>query len=111
MTFTTFAGYSVDGRTVYIDRHLPRSFRWLMKTVRVDQFLLMHEIVEKALLDELRLHYIHAHQIAVRASAMRSRPPACRGGLSALHETARMADRSGKDRESTGRPRSDALSR
>src|SRR5262245_13537197 len=63
------AGYSVDGHTVYIDRHVPRSFRWLMKTVRVDQFLLMHEIVEKALLDELRLHYIHAHQIAVRASA------------------------------------------
>ena len=26
-----------------------------------------HEIVEKALLDELRLHYLHAHQIAVRA--------------------------------------------
>jgi hypothetical protein len=27
----------------------------------------MHEIVEKASLDELRLHYLHAHQIAVRA--------------------------------------------
>jgi hypothetical protein len=35
--------------------------------VRVDPFLLTHEIVEKALLDELRLHYLHAHQIAVRA--------------------------------------------
>ncbi len=61
------AGYSVDGHTVFIDRHLPRSFRWLTKTVRVDPFLLTHEIVEKALLDELRLHYLHAHQIAVRA--------------------------------------------
>jgi hypothetical protein len=29
--------------------------------------LLTHEIVEKALLDELRLHYLHAHQIALRA--------------------------------------------
>ena len=29
--------------------------------------MLTHEIVEKALLDELRLHYLHAHQIAVRA--------------------------------------------
>jgi hypothetical protein len=29
--------------------------------------LLTHEIVEKALLDELRLHYLHAHQIAMRA--------------------------------------------
>jgi hypothetical protein len=61
------AGYSEDGHTVFIDRHLPRSFRWLMKTVRVDPFLLTHEIVEKALLDELRLHYLHAHQIALRA--------------------------------------------
>ena len=61
------AGYSVDGHTVFIDRHLPRSFRWLMRTVRVEPFLLTHEIVEKALLDELRLHYLHAHQIAVRA--------------------------------------------
>ena len=61
------AGYSVDGHTVFIDRHLPRSFRSLLKTVRVEPFLLTHEIVEKALLDELRLHYLHAHQIAVRA--------------------------------------------
>ena len=29
--------------------------------------MLTHEIVEKALLDELRLHYLHAHQIATRA--------------------------------------------
>jgi hypothetical protein len=61
------AGYSVDGRTVFIDRHLPKSFRWSTKTIRVDPFLLTHEIVEKALLDELRLHYLHAHQIAQRA--------------------------------------------
>jgi hypothetical protein len=61
------AGYSRDGNTVFIDRHLPRSFRWLAKTVRVEPFLLIHEIVEKALLDELRLHYLHAHQIALRA--------------------------------------------
>src|SRR3954470_20504615 len=60
-------GYSLDGRTVFIDRHLPRTFRWLMKTVRIEPFLLTHEIVEKALLDELGLHYLHAHQIAVRA--------------------------------------------
>ena len=63
------AGYSVDGHTVFIDRHLPKSFRWLTKTVRVDPFLLTHEIVEKALLDELRLHYLHAHQIALRAES------------------------------------------
>jgi hypothetical protein len=46
-------------------RLIPKSFRWLTKTV--DLFLLTHEIVENALLNELRLHYLHAHQIAVRA--------------------------------------------
>src|SRR5712672_4053379 len=61
------AGYSVDGHTVFIDRHLPRTFRWSMKAVLVEPFLLTHEIVEKSLLDELRLHYLHAHQIALRA--------------------------------------------
>jgi len=61
------AGYSLDGDTVFIDRHLPKTFRWITKTVRVEPFLLTHEIVEKALLGELRLHYLHAHQIAVRA--------------------------------------------
>jgi hypothetical protein len=40
-----------------------------------------HEIVEKALLDELRLHYLHAHQIAVRAERMRSKPRAYQGGF------------------------------
>jgi len=61
------AGYSVDGHTVFIDRHLPHTFRWLTKTVRVEPFLITHEVIEKTLLDELRLHYIHAHQIALRA--------------------------------------------
>src|SRR3984893_19192185 len=61
------AGYSTDGRTVFIDRHLPRTFRSWSQTIRVAQFLLVHELIEKALLDELRLHYLHAHQIAVRA--------------------------------------------
>jgi hypothetical protein len=61
------AGYSNDGSTVFIDRHLPRTLRFLTRRVRIDPFILTHEIVEKALLDELRLHYLHAHQIAVRA--------------------------------------------
>jgi hypothetical protein len=32
----------------------------------VAPFLVTHEVVEKALLDQLELHYLHAHQIAVR---------------------------------------------
>jgi hypothetical protein len=60
------AGYSIDGKTVFIDRHLPKSFRHWGRRVYVDPFMVTHEIVEKALIDQLRLHYLHAHQIAVR---------------------------------------------
>lgn len=61
------AGYSRDGKTIYIDRHLPRSFTTRGREVVVDQFLILHEAVEKSLLDELGLVYQHAHQIALRA--------------------------------------------
>ncbi|WP_434721404.1 hypothetical protein [Mesorhizobium sp. RIZ17] len=60
------AGYSSDATSIYIDRHLPRTIRWRGKDVRLEPFLVCHEIVEKALLDELGLHYLHAHQIALR---------------------------------------------
>jgi hypothetical protein len=61
------AGYSRDGKTIYIDRHLPRSFTCRGRRIEVDRFLVLHEAVEKSLLDELGLHYQHAHQIALRA--------------------------------------------
>ena len=60
------AGYSKDGHTVYIDRHMPKSFVCRGRRIPTDRFLATHEIVEKALLDQLRLHYLHAHQIALR---------------------------------------------
>lgn len=61
------AGYSVDGRTIFIDRHLPDSFVYRRKRVLTDRFLIMHEAVEKALIQMLGMHYLHAHQIALRA--------------------------------------------
>ncbi|GAB2567377.1 hypothetical protein ISP15_09015 [Dyella jejuensis] len=61
------AGYSQDGKTIYIDRHLPRSFTFRGRTIDVDRFLILHEEVEKTLIDQLGLHYLHAHQIATRA--------------------------------------------
>ncbi len=60
------AGYSKSGRRVFIDRHLPKSFVDQGRRVSTDRFLATHEIVEKALLDRLGLHYLHAHQIALR---------------------------------------------
>jgi len=61
------AGYSRDGKTIYIDRHLPRSFESGGRRISVDPFLILHEAVEKALLSRLGLVYQHAHQIALRA--------------------------------------------
>jgi hypothetical protein len=61
------AGYSRDGKIIYIDRHMPRSFRYRGRTIETDRFLILHEEVEKTLIDQLNLHYLHAHQIATRA--------------------------------------------
>jgi len=61
------AGYSRDGKTIYIDRHLPKSFEYRNRTIEVDRYLILHEEVEKTLIDQLDLHYLHAHQIATRA--------------------------------------------
>jgi hypothetical protein len=61
------AGYSQDGKMVYIDRHLPRFFVDRGRRIEVARYLILHEEVEKTLIDQLGLHYLHAHQIATRA--------------------------------------------
>jgi hypothetical protein len=61
------AGYSQDGKTIYIDRHMPKVMKVRGREVDTDRFLILHEEVEKTLIDQLNLHYLHAHQIATRA--------------------------------------------
>ena len=61
------AGYSRDGKTIYIDRHMPAAFDYHGRSIDTDRFLILHEEVEKTLIDQLGLHYMHAHQIALRA--------------------------------------------
>jgi hypothetical protein len=61
------AGYSNDGKTIYIDRHMPKSLRYQGREIDTDRFLILHEEVEKTLIDQLGLHYLHAHQIALRS--------------------------------------------
>ncbi len=61
------AGYSKDGKTIYIDRHMPGEWVYKGRRIDTDRFLLLHEEVEKTLIDQLDLHYLHAHQIATRA--------------------------------------------
>src|SRR5712692_10209044 len=61
------AGYSNDGKTIYIDRHMPATMKFRGREFDTDRFLILHEEVEKTLIDQLDLHYLHAHQIATRA--------------------------------------------
>jgi hypothetical protein len=61
------AGYSRDGKTIYIDRHMPSEMKYDGRVINTDRYLILHEEVEKTLIDQLNLHYLHAHQIASRA--------------------------------------------
>ena len=61
------AGYSRDGKTIYIDRHMPKTMSYEGRAIDTDRYLILHEEVEKTLIDQLNLHYLHAHQIATRA--------------------------------------------
>jgi hypothetical protein len=61
------AGYSRDGKVIYIDRHMPKVMRYQGRDIDTDRYLILHEEVEKTLIDRLNLHYLHAHQIALRA--------------------------------------------
>ena len=61
------AGYSVNGKTIYIDRHMPKTMKYAGREIDTDRYLILHEEVEKTLIDQLGLDYLHAHQIASRA--------------------------------------------
>lgn len=61
------AGYSLDGHMIFIDRHMPKSFAYRGRRVMTDRFLVVHEAVEKSLIQLLGMHYLHAHQIALHA--------------------------------------------
>ena len=59
--------FASTASAIYIDRHLPPTFQFRGREIAVDRYLLLHEEVEKTLIDQLKLHYQHAHQIATRA--------------------------------------------
>src|SRR3954470_22434028 len=61
------AGYSLDGHMVYVDRHMPKSFVYKGKRIKTDRFLIVHEAVEKSLIQLLGMRYLTAHQIALHA--------------------------------------------
>ena len=54
------AGYSVDDKVVFIDRH----FKKMMGKVDTEPYIFVHEKTEKALIDVFGLKYQQAHHIA-----------------------------------------------
>lgn len=60
------AGYSDDGKTVYIDKDLPLQATLGGKKVDLTPYLVLHEVIEKTLLDNFKVVYQLAHQIALR---------------------------------------------
>lgn len=58
-------GYSKDGRTIYLDRNIPTSYKQKDgRTVDVTRYLKIHECIEKCLMDHLDLDYESAHAFA-----------------------------------------------
>ena len=60
------AGYDTTGKIVYIDSDMPEKEEIKGKEYNFKRFLILHEVVEKALIDQLQLEYVLAHQIALR---------------------------------------------
>ena len=62
------AGYSTDGKTIYIDKRLPRFFTTKSgKTIDVYKYLIVHEKTEKHLEDTKNYKYPYAHELATKA--------------------------------------------
>lgn len=57
-------GYSRDGRTIYLDRRLPRALNIGEQRINPAPFLAIHERVEKWFLTHYRSTYQRAHKIA-----------------------------------------------
>lgn len=58
------AGYSLDGKTFYVDKHMPRFMDYKDSKVDVYKYLLIHETVEYTLRTKLGFSYDHAHDLA-----------------------------------------------
>lgn len=61
------AGYSKNRTTIYIDKDFSQSLKNDKgDIIDLEKFIVLHEIIEKSLIDLWKLHYHYAHQIALR---------------------------------------------
>jgi len=66
-------GYSMDGHTIYIDRHLPASILVSDRLTHIRAPIITHERTEKALMDALGWGYPEAHEFATANEHFRVR--------------------------------------
>ena len=60
-------GYSKDGKTIYVDHDIDTKFKFGGKEAEIIKFLVVHECVEKALMEMYDLDYAPAHALATAA--------------------------------------------
>jgi hypothetical protein len=61
------AGYSKDGKIIFIDKDMPESFKSKAgKVIKTDKYLILHEAIEITLIERFGEIYQLAHQIALR---------------------------------------------
>lgn len=58
------AGYSVDGKTVYVDKHFRPLMPYKGRKINILPFLVLHEHVEASLIHALGYKYQKAHAVA-----------------------------------------------
>lgn len=61
------AGYSVDGKTFYVDKDMPRYMKYKDQKIDVYKYLMIHESIEFGLRKTLGFSYDHAHNLATIA--------------------------------------------
>jgi len=67
------AGYSKNGKTIYVDKDVKTKWRYRGKIIDVSDFLVVHEVVEKAIIVILKEPYQRAHHIAEYVEALACR--------------------------------------
>ena len=75
------AGYSKDGKTIYIDRHMPSSFRYEGRDINTDRYLILHEEVEKTLIERSTCTICMPIRSPLAPSRPRCVPPASDGAI------------------------------
>jgi hypothetical protein len=61
------AGYSNDGKTIFIDKHMPKTIDVLGHKIDPEPFLRIHEETEKGIEDRTGSKYLPAHEKATQA--------------------------------------------